>query len=114
LDIFGYICDFDYLDNFGDSPTEILAMVSIAIVVLLKIMSVSERQVRTEMNVNLLDERVKNSFNKIKRFPKPSLSPQQADGVLRSASRRKSLTLHLERSKLRGIKPKWRIKKQRE
>ncbi len=27
----------------------------------------------------------------IKRFPKPLLSPQQADGVLRSASRRKSL-----------------------
>ena len=27
----------------------------------------------------------------IERFPKPSLSPQQADGVLRSASRRKSL-----------------------
>ncbi len=31
-------------------------------------------------------------FYSIKRFPKPSLSPQQADGVLRSASRRKSLT----------------------
>ena len=27
----------------------------------------------------------------IKKFPKPSLSPQQADGVLRSASRRKFL-----------------------
>ena len=48
---------------------------------------------------------------KIKRFPKPSLSPQQADGVLRSASRRKSLIFHLERSKLRGIQPKWKIKK---
>ncbi len=32
----------------------------------------------------------------IKRFPKPSLSPQQADGVLRSASRRKSLTSRID------------------
>ncbi|MDO8459718.1 MAG: hypothetical protein Q7S74_01280 [Nanoarchaeota archaeon] len=31
---------------------------------------------------------------KIKRFPKPSLSPQQADGVLRSASGRKSLIVN--------------------
>ncbi len=41
---------------------------------------------------------------KIKRFPKPSLSPQQADEVLRSASRRKSLISNW-RSKLQGITP---------
>ncbi|MDO8460539.1 MAG: hypothetical protein Q7S74_05495 [Nanoarchaeota archaeon] len=43
---------------------------------------------------------------KIKRFPKPSLSPQQADGVLRSASGRKSLIVKSDDvAKLRGIKP---------
>ncbi|MDO8460167.1 MAG: hypothetical protein Q7S74_03595 [Nanoarchaeota archaeon] len=49
----------------------------------------------------------------IKRFPKPSLSPQQADGVLRSASGRKSLIVKSDdAAKLRGIKPNLTIKKQ--
>jgi len=48
----------------------------------------------------------------IKRFPKPLLSPQQADRVLRSVSRRKSLIAKLERSKLRDIEPNLTIKKE--
>ena len=67
----------------------------------------------------------------IKRFPKPSLSPQQADEVLHSASRRKSLTLRTkflrpqspsdfevaksdDAAKLRGIKPNLAIKEKKQ
>ncbi|MDO8460088.1 MAG: hypothetical protein Q7S74_03195 [Nanoarchaeota archaeon] len=49
---------------------------------------------------------------RVKRFPKPSLSPQQADGVLRSASGRKSLIVKSDDvAKLRGIKPNLTIKR---
>ena len=41
-------------------------------------------------------------YYKIKRFPKPSLSTQQADWVLSSASRRKSLIPFWKRSKAAG------------
>ncbi|MDO8459918.1 MAG: nucleotidyltransferase domain-containing protein [Nanoarchaeota archaeon] len=48
----------------------------------------------------------------IKRFPKPSLSPQQADGVFRSVSRRKSLIAKSDdAAELRGIKPNLAIKR---
>ncbi|MDO8460314.1 MAG: glycosyltransferase [Nanoarchaeota archaeon] len=48
----------------------------------------------------------------IKRFPKPSLSPQQAERVFRSVSRRKSLIAKSDDvAKLRGIKPNLAIKK---
>ncbi|MDO8460469.1 MAG: alanine--tRNA ligase [Nanoarchaeota archaeon] len=51
----------------------------------------------------------------IKRFPKPSLSPQQADGVLRSASGRKSLIVKSDDvAKLWGIKPNLTIKTREE
>ena len=78
-----------------------------------------------EIRISLYKNGIKNQILRIKRFPKPSLSSQQADGVLRSASRRKRQeSLILERPKnstpeflvsiiaksddaaeLRGIKP---------
>src|SRR3989344_4353016 len=52
---------------------------------------------------------------RMKRFPKHSLSSQQADGVLRSTSRRKSLIAKSDdATELRSIKPNLAIKKLRE
>ncbi|MDO8460434.1 MAG: hypothetical protein Q7S74_04955 [Nanoarchaeota archaeon] len=77
-----------------------------------------------EENIENLERTQKSSYPKlpikkkvvnkksIKRFPKPSLSPQQADGVFRSVSRRKSLIAKSDdAAELRGIKPNLAIKK---
>ena len=57
---------------------------------------ISEEIADTLLTINAMANSLGIDLEKeIKRFPKPSLFPQQADGVFRSVSRRKSLILHL-------------------
>ncbi len=52
---------------FGNSPDEFTFIITIAFTLLLKIWSISDRQIISEMKINSLDKNIRNSFIRMKR-----------------------------------------------
>tara|TARA_Y100000310_G_C20422065_1_gene687142 strand:+ start:257 stop:565 length:309 start_codon:yes stop_codon:yes gene_type:complete len=52
---------------FGDSPTEVLGIITILMMVILKIWNISDRQLNLDMKFNVSQENIKNSFNNMKK-----------------------------------------------
>lgn len=51
---------------FGSSPTELIALIAIIFTVIMKMWSVSDRQIKLENKLKIRDMRVKDSFMKVK------------------------------------------------
>ncbi len=51
---------------FGNSPSEFIAIISIISIVVFKLWAVSDRQIKLESKVTILNNNVKNSFDNIK------------------------------------------------
>ena len=52
---------------FGNTPSEFFTIITIILMITLKIWSISDRNIRLEMQLKSLEDNIKDSFNKMKK-----------------------------------------------
>ncbi len=51
---------------FGDSPTELITIITIIFTVILKMWNISDRNIKLEMKLNSIERQARDSFNRMK------------------------------------------------